>query len=402
MDMQNYFRAADILLPADCEYQKWAVIACDQHTSEPEYWDHVRDYVGSSPSTLQMFFPEADLASITSEDYDRFCANMRGYLDSGFFKEYPHSFIYVERTLENGLIRQGIIGMIDLEFYDYDPKPDTKIYATEATILQRVPPRVLLRNNATLEFSHTVTFCDDPDHRIIEPIGEMRENMQRLYSFDLMCGGGHIDGYLLGSDHCAALESVISDYEIDHSYLVGDGNHSLVTAKLSYNALKEAFPEKNWEHHPARYAMVELENIHSPSMVFESIYRISSCSDPERLLEDFNALDCEDGVPVQWFRGDDEGIVRLKLKDGVLTIEALQRFLEHWTAANDGTIDYIHGSETVRSLAKQPGVIGYLVPDMNKDMLFPYVLSGKVMPKKTFSIGHAAEKRYYLEGRKIK
>lgn len=402
MDMHNYFRAADFLLPADCDYQKWAVIACDQHTSEPEYWNQVKEYIGTAPSTLHVFFPEAELSTINSEDYDRYCTNMRNYLENQVFKEYSNSFIYVERTLENGSVRQGVVGVIDLEHYDYDPKPNTKIFATEATILQRVPPRVLLRNSASLEFSHTVIFCDDPACSIIEPIQQKRTDMELLYSFDLMYGGGHIEGYLMGSNEVAALEAAISEYESGNAYLVGDGNHSLVTAKLSYNALKAADPDTDWTNHPARFAMVELENIHNPAMVFEPIYRISQCTDPDGLIKDLQALDTAEGVPIQWFHADREGVVRLKLKDGMLPIEALQQFLEHWTTANDGSIDYIHGTETVRSLAQQPGIVGYLVPDLDKRMLFPYVLSGKVMPKKTFSIGHAAEKRYYLEGRKIK
>lgn len=400
--MPSYFRSADLLLPKECEYQKWAVIACDQHTSEPEYWNQVRRFVGDAPSTLHMFFPEADLASIKSEDYERYSANMRSYLENGVFKEYHNSFIYVERTLENGTIRQGIVGVIDLEHYDYDPKPNTRIFATEATILQRVPPRVLLRSTATVEFSHTVMFCDDPNCRIIEPVAQNRDAMEVLYDFDLMCGGGHITGYLLDQEAVCALEAALDEYEKDRVYLVGDGNHSLVTAKLSYNAMKETDPDADWSNHPARYAMVELENIHSPAMIFEPIYRISKCEDPQALLSNLQALDTEDGVPVQWFCGADEGVVRLKLKADMLPIEALQLFLEHWTAENDGSIDYIHGPDTVRSLAQQPGIVGYLVPDLNKSMLFPYVLSGKVMPKKTFSIGSAAEKRYYLEGRKIK
>lgn len=400
--MPKCFRAADFLLPADCEYQKWAVIACDQHTSEPEYWNQVKKLVGDAPSTLHTFFPEADLGILKSEDYDRYCTKMCQYLADGIFKEYPTSFIYVERTLECGAIRQGIIGMIDLEFYDYDPKPNTKVYATEATILQRVPPRVLLRNSASLEFSHTVMFCDDPDCSIIEPIGRKRSELELLYSFDLMLGGGHIEGYLIDDQDVLLLEAAISEYEKEYSYLVGDGNHSLVTAKLSYNALKEAHPEQDWSNHPARYAMVELENIHSPAMVFEPIYRISVCSDPNKLIADLTALDSADGVPIRWFHNGCEGIVHLSVKNGMLPIEALQCFLDHWMDINDGTIDYIHGAETVITLAQQPNVVGYLVPDLDKSTLFPYVLAGKVMPKKTFSIGHAAEKRYYLEGRKIK
>lgn len=399
--MSNYFRAANIMLPVNCDYSKWAAIACDQHTSEPEYWERIKTNIGSDPSTLHVFFPEAELHSITDEHLDQLRRNMYHYLDSGILKTFDNCFVYVERTLQNGTIRQGIVGVIDLDHYDYDPKPETRIFATEATILQRVPPRVKLRKGAPLEFSHTVIFCDDPQCSMIENIASLCQELPVLYDFDLMENGGHITGYLVSGEHAAALSSAIAVYEQSNVYLVGDGNHSLVTAKLAYQALKENDPNADWSNHPNRYAMVELENIHSDAMVFESIYRISTCSDPEALLSDLQQMDVPFGAEVTWFHGNREGIVRLKLEDGELPIAALQRFLEQWTQIHDGTIDYIHGKDTVRALAQNPDVIGYLVADMEKTMLFPYVLSGRVMPKKTFSIGQAAEKRYYLEGRKI-
>ena len=398
----NYFHAADFLLPKDCEMEKWAVIACDQYTSQPEYWDHVKQFVADAPSTLQMFFPEADLLEITREDYERFIQNMENYLNNHFFAEYPNSYIYVERSLVNGQIRSGVIGVVDLEYYDYDPKPDTKIFATEATVLQRVPPRVALRRNASLEFSHTVVFCDDPQCRIIESVTNIRDQLPVLYDFDLMCDGGHITGYLLTGDHARNFEQLIAEYEADNSYLVGDGNHSLVTAKLSYEAQKDTQLNVDWSNHPARYGMIELENIHSPAMLFEPIYRILVCPDPQAFLTAFLQEDHPDGAPVTWIRGENSGLVHLALNEGELIIEALQRVLDQWTASNPASVDYIHGADTVRELAHNENTIGFLVPDIEKSILFPYVLSGKVMPKKTFSIGHATEKRYYLEGRRIK
>lgn len=400
--MTNYFRAADILLPKECAYDKWAVIACDQHTSEPEYWESVREYIGNVPSTLEMFFPEADLNDVSAELFESCSSKMRAYLERDFFCVFPNSYIYVERTLSNGAIRHGIVGMIDLEHYDYAPKSNTKIFATEATVLQRVPPRIALRKIADLEFSHTVMFCDDKACALIEPVSKFREQLQNLYDFDLMTNGGHIRGYLLDGERAAEFERAISAYEAENSYLVGDGNHALVTAKLAYEALKESNPQMDWETHPARYAMVELENIHSDAMIFEPIYRIATSNDPNVMVEALCNLDAEDGVPVTWICGEREGIARLKIAEGELPIEALQRFLDRWIETDNGTIDYIHGADTVRKLAQEPGTIGFLLPDLDKSILFPYVLSGKVMPKKTFSIGHAEEKRYYLEGRRIR
>lgn len=402
IELANHFRSADILLPRECDYDKWAVIACDQHTSEPEYWEAVRCCIGDAPSTLNMFFPESDLNEISAERIEQYRHNMRAYLEKNIFAEYPESYIYVERTLQNGNIRQGIVGMIDLEYYDYAPKEETKIFATEATVLQRVPPRIALRRIADLEFSHVVMFCDDRAHTLIEPVGLMRSNLQKVYDFDLMTNGGHITGYLLRKNDAAHFEQAVKAYEAENPYLIGDGNHSLVTAKLTYEAMKEANPEIDWENHPARYAMVELENIHSDAMVFEPIYRVAMCEHPDAFLQELLDLDTPDGTPVTWVFGEQEGCVRLAVTAGQLPIEALQRFLDRWMETNDGSIDYIHGSDTVRKLAREPNTIGFLLPDLDKSILFPYILSGKVMPKKTFSIGHAEEKRYYLEGRKIR
>lgn len=400
--MMNHFRAADILLPKECDYQKWAVIACDQHTSEPEYWECVKSYINGAPSTLDMFFPEADLNKVCDDLFWQYSNNMRTYLDRNFFVQYPRSFIYVERTLANGAVRQGIVGAIDLEYYDYAIKPTTKIYATEATVLQRVPPRIALRKIADLEFPHTVVFCDDKSKSLIEPIAAKLASLKRVYDFDLMQNGGHISGYLLTGQDVDELERAVSIYEAESAYLVGDGNHALVTAKLTYEAMKNAAPNLDWENHPARYALVELENIHSDAMVFEPIYRIARCSESEELLRAFSRLDDPSGVPVTWICGQQEGCLRLNVAENELLIEVLQRFLDRWIETGSNTIDYIHGRDTVRKLAQQKGTIGFLLPDFDKAILFPYVLSGKVMPKKTFSIGHAEEKRYYLEGRKIK
>ena len=400
--LMNHFRAADILLPKSCEYDKWAVIACDQHTSEPEYWENVRKYINGSPSTLEMFFPEAELSKVSTAVFEQCSKQMETYLKEDFFQVFPSSYIYVERTLAGGDIRQGIVGMIDLAHYDYAPKEDTRIFATEATVLQRVPPRISLRKIADLEFAHTVMFCDDANYSIVEPIARMRDQLVKLYDFDLMYDGGHISGYLIDKEKSAELESAIAQYETEHPYLVGDGNHALVTAKLTYQSLKEDHAEWDWENHSARFAMVELENIHSSAMVFEPIYRIARCGCPKEMVEAFQKLDSDEGVPVNWILGEKEGCVKLALQEGELPIEALQRFLDRWMETDNGSIDYIHGTDTVRKLAQEAGTVGFLVPEFDKGILFPYILSGKVMPKKTFSIGRAEEKRYYLEGRRIR
>ena len=398
----SFFLPANILLPTNCDLQKWAVTACDQYTSQPEYWQNVKAFIGDAPSTLHMFFPEAELSSITDSKLDAYRSTMLHYLSSSVFKEYSNSFVYVERTLADGSIRQGVVGMIDLEVYDYDLKANTRIFATEETVLQRVPSRVALRKDASLEFSHTVMFCDDPSRTLIESVGAKCHSLEKLYEFDLMCNGGHICGYLLNGLQADAFAEAIASYESSNPYLVGDGNHSLVTAKLSYEALKATDPTADWSQHPARYAMVELENIHSPAMVFEPIYRILVCNEPDKFAEAFKMLDTPNGTPVIWIIGKQSGIVRVPCDDNKLIIEHLQQFLDQWIADHDGEVDYIHGADTVRMLAQKPNTVGFIVPDFDKSILFPYILYGRVMPRKTFSIGQAVEKRYYLEGRMIK
>ena len=353
----NCFRSTDFLLPVNCDLEKWAVIACDQYTAQPEYWKTVREFIGNAPSTLHTFFPEAELAIAAENGYAIYSKNMTNYLNLGILREYPNSYIYVERTLNNGDIRKGILGVIDLEHYDYEPKASTKIFATEATVLQRVPPRVELRKDAPLEFSHTVIFCDDPNFELIEPLEDKRSQFEHLYEFDLMFGGGRICGYRIDGKEAEVLEERIRAYEINNMYLVGDGNHSLVTAKLSYEALKRAKPDADWSNHPARYAMVELENIHQSAMRFEPIYRIAICTAPQELIKDFAAIDDPDGVAVTWIRGNQEGTVRLHVEDGELPIEALQRFLDQWITANSCVIDYIHGADSVKQLAQEPNTV---------------------------------------------
>lgn len=399
--MSNLFRACNVMLPVDCDFNKWAVIACDQHTSERDYWEDVKEYIADAPSTLNMFFPEAYLQDISDELLAKYADNMHRLIEQNFFKTYQNSYVYVERTLLNGKIRQGIVGIVDLEHYDYSPKETTKIYATEATVLQRVPPRIALRKVSSMEFSHTVMFCEDDLHALIEPIGAMKEKLEKLYDFELMTGGGRISGYLLRGNDAEAFESRIAEYEKENVYLVGDGNHSLVTAKLTYEAMKESNPDLDWTNHPARFAMVELENINSDAMVFEPIYRIAECDDPMAMIDAFASMDVKDGIPITWVCGGQEGSIKIPVNDE-LPIQALQRFLDEWMNAHGGSIDYIHGRNTVKKLAENGDVVGFLQPDFDKAILFPYILSGKVMPKKTFSIGHAEEKRYYLEGRIIR
>lgn len=398
--MAKYFMSADILLPKECEMERWAVIACDQFTSDHAYWDRVKNNAKGVVSTLHMIIPEADLAQADDATIEDINATMRRYLAEGVFAEYKNSYIYVERTLKNGTIRQGIVGMLDLQNYEYDPAKHPMISATENTVLERIPPRVAVRKDAPVEFPHVLLLCEDPDMSLIERVAAKKDQLPRLYDFDLMEGGGHITGWLVAGEHAEAFDADLRAYEERNVYLVGDGNHSLVTAKKCYENLM-ASGEAD-DTHPARYALVELGNIHSPAMVFEPIHRVITATDPVKLLKDIQSVCAEGGVCVPWVAGEDAGEIYLNVAKGELTVGVLQDFLDQWLAQNEGEIDYIHDTDAVLKFSKAPAAIGFLLPAMRKDELFPFVQTGRTLPRKTFSMGHGVEKRYYLEGRKIR
>lgn len=398
--MAKYFMAADILLPAACDMERWAVIACDQYTSDRAYWERVRAKAQGVPSTLHMILPEAELAEADQCVIDRINSTMRTYLESDVFQEYKSSYIYVERTLQNGAIRQGIVGMLDLEQYEYDPSLYPKISATENTVLERIPPRVAVRKDAELELPHVLLLCNDDKQQLIENVAAVKDQLPKLYDFDLMEGGGHIAGWLLSGQAAESFEQDLAAYEAENVYLVGDGNHSLVTAKTCYENLKGSATDVM--DHPARYALVELENVHSPAMVFEPIHRVITQVDADALLRDFQSICSVNGVSIPWIAGEKHGELRLSVSDGELTVGVLQDFLDQWLDNHPGQIDYIHDQEAVTVFASVPDAIGFLLPAMPKSALFPFVQTGRTLPRKTFSMGHGSEKRYYLEGRKIK
>ena len=410
----NIFKRADILLPANVEMEKWAVIACDQFTSDPAYWQRVRKNAGEGPSTIHMILPEAELGSASEADAVRAINGaMEQYLQDGVFALYADSYVYIERTLADGSIRPGLLGVVDLEGYDYHTGSVSPIRATEKTVLERIPPRQRVRKDAAVELPHVLMLCDDDERTLIEPLAAMRDSLPLLYDFDLMEQGGHIRGWLVRGEAAEAFDARFAAFAatVDSKYAdlggslllaVGDGNHSLATAKSCYEALKAANPGVDLSCHPARYSLVELENIHDPSLVFAPIHRIILDTCPEKLLEDMKQICAEDGYPVQWVIGDESGVVYLDKAKGELAVAVLQEFLDHWLADNAGVIDYIHGDEEVKELAQKENAIGFLLPAMEKHQLFRGVISGGALPRKTFSMGHAREKRYYLEGRKIR
>jgi len=413
---QNCFLPADILLPRVEDMSKWAVIACDQFSSQPEYWEDVRRVAGNAPSTINLILPEAELGTAQEAAHTaKINETMGEYLDRGVFKAYPGSYVYVERTLENGSIRKGLIGMVDLDAYDYSKGSTSAIRATEKTVVERIPPRMRVRRGAPVELPHILMLCDDHKKVLIEPVAAAKDTLPKLYDFDLMEGGGHIAGWLVSGEAAKAFSdrltaytaSVGGKYEglpgVPMVFAVGDGNHSLATAKSCYEELKKQRPGEDLSNHPARYALVELENIHDEAQAFEPIHRVVTDTNPEALLTALKTDSCATtGFPVKWYIGDKSGTIFLDQAKSQLAVGVLQGFLDRYLADHAGSIDYIHDDEALVKLAKQPGAIGFLLPAMEKSQLFRGVIADGILPRKTFSMGHAREKRYYLEGRKIR
>jgi len=404
--MKSCFSVADILLPKNDKFAQWAVIACDQFTSDRSYWDRVEAFVGDNDSTFHLVFPEIDLENDPAKRIETIHAKMQEALNKDVFTEYKNAFIYVERTLQNGTVRPGIVGTVDLEQYHYDPKQKPNIGATEQTVLERIPHRIAVRRNAPLEFPHIILFCNDEKGRIINRISARKAQLPKLYDFDLMENGGHICGWLVDGEEAKLLQAELDSYSVENAdktaFLVADGNHSLVTAKTWYEELKANNPDKDLSNHPARYAMVELENILDDSICFEPIHRVIFDTDTRQLLNDMQSICSVDGVQLTCIIGRKKQTICLDVPEGELAVAVLQRFLDTWLKNHKGRIDYIHDTEAVEAFAQQPDTIGILLPSFDKSALFAFGATGHILPRKTFSLGHSREKRYYMEGRKIK
>lgn len=419
----NIFKPADILLPKTEDFSKWSVVACDQYSSEPEYWQAAAEYVGDAPSTLNIIFPEAYLNDGNdSERIEKINKVMRQYIDDGLFTEYKDSLIYVERTQPNGAVRHGIVGMIDLECYDFSKGSQSAVRATEGTIISRIPPRQRIRRNAPLELPHILMLVDDRRKEIVEPVTEKSAELECLYDFDLMQGGGHIKGYLLndelkssvlaGLDHLENKEDFEAKYGVSGKEVlviaVGDGNHSLATAKSCWEELKPSLSAEEWETHPARFALVELMNLHDEALEFEPIHRVVFGVSPENVMnamkEYYPQLTESDngGQEITVTYQGMEKHVYIADAPSNLAVGTLQRFLDDYLAQNSGEIDYIHGADVVCSLTEKPETIGFIVGGMEKNDLFATVIKDGSLPRKTFSMGEACDKRFYLEAKKIR
>ncbi len=412
--MQTIFTAADILLPdfSNTDAAKWSVIACDQFTGDPSYWEKAAEAVGDAPSTLKLILPEVYLEEAdVKERIQAIQSNMQSCLESGTLKTYENAMVYVERIQSNGILRAGVIGKIDLEAYDYNKGSTSPVRATEATVLERIPPRMQVRAQALLELPHIMILIDDPEDTAIGSCTAAKDGMQKLYSTSLMSGGGSVDGYLMGESEQNAFQTALSallerEENRELQFAMGDGNHSLATAKACYEALKKENPDVDLSDHPARYALVEIVNLHSDALQFEAIHRIIEHTDTAKLMDTLTAeLALSEEVsdqPVTIVQNGSRKTLYIHKPSSNLAVGSLQNVLDAYLAENEGKIDYIHGEETIERLAAKADSIGFLLPDLHKSLLFPSVQKDGVLPRKTFSMGHAEDKRYYMECRKIR
>ena len=416
------FKRANILLPKNAEMEKWAVVACDQYTSEPEYWKEVENIVGDAPSTLKITLPEIYLEQDNvAERIANINKEMDHLLSTDFFKTLDNSLIYLERTGADGKVRKGLIGMVDLEDYSYEKGSQSLIRATEGTVLERIPPRVRVRENASLELPHVMLLIDDEKKEIIEGLTDKVTSEDVVYDFDLMQNGGHVKGYKVpenlmdgifkGLEELADKDNFEAKYDVKDKgvllFSVGDGNHSLATAKACYENLKKTMSEEEAKNSPARYALVEVVNLHSDALEFEPIHRVVFGVEPAKMIEEFEkyydvSRTPGEGQKVEYvYEGKNETLY-IKNPKSNLAVGSLQMFIDSYIKEHGGKVDYIHGDDVTKELGSKPGNIGFLLPPMAKTDLFKTVILDGALPRKTFSMGHSYDKRYYLEARKIK
>ena len=431
MSVASCVRVPRVLLPtASVDVHRWAVIACDQYTSQPEYWAQVEEIVGQAPSTLRMVLPELHLGAPDVAQRVHACqAAMHDYLTRGLL-ERREAIVHVERTHSGG-VQQGLLVELDLEAYDFASTATTPVRSTEGTVLDRLPPRMAVRRDAPLELPHIMVLYDDPDGTVLAPVLAARAQLEQAYDTDLMLGSGHVSGRLvtdpeLQASIFAALDALVTPaaYEdryglsADHPLLfaMGDGNHSLATAKAIWNEHKAAGAGSD---DPARWALVELVNLHDDSLSFEPIHRVvfdgaaaaddlvAAIGATERPADSLQeALDAVEAGGAQRFavvRPEGVSVVEVTDPTHQLAVGTLQSALDRWLADHpDAEVDYVHGEDVAADLGGRPGNVAFLLPGIGKDAFFRSIAVDGPLPRKTFSMGHAHDKRFYLEARAIR
>lgn len=399
-------KCVDILLPKVAEPEKWAVVSCDQFTSQRDYWQTLADFVGDAPSTLKLIFPEVYLEDDGAEERTaKINATMNDYLMSNVFYTLKDSFILVKRDTEYRS-RLGLIVAIDLEDYSYNYPTEAPLRATEGVVHDRIPPRLKIRRDAPIELPHILVVMDDRKGRVIEDLYEKRDTLEKLYDFDLNMKGGHLTGYRVDKDEVFN-RLALYEKDIDGLYgvateftlAVGDGNHSLATAQAHWNEIKKNLTPEERENHPARYALCELENLHDEGIVFEPIHRVVFGVDNEKLVKALKDNICGGGnLEVVW--GDNKQMIPCN-PIGAECIAEVQKVIDEYIAESGGVVDYIHGTEHLLSVAKEKNGVAIFMPTIQKNELFQYVVDHGNLSRKSFSMGEAEEKRYYYECHKI-
>lgn len=429
-----------LLLPrAGVSLENWAVVACDQYTSQPEYWQRVEERVAGAPSTLNVTLPEVYLDKPdTGARITKINATMTAYLNEGVLAEEAPGFMLVERRTRPTRTRRGLVVALDLERYDYRPGATSLIRATEGTIVERLPPRMEIRRHAAIELPHIMVLIDDPHKTVIEPLFETAGKPR--YDFELMEGGGHLRGFAINDANAingiaerlaklGTLDQMEAKYGTRERgvflYAMGDGNHSLATAKGIWEETKAGRPAAALEEHPARYALVELVNVHDAGLEFEPIHRVMFGVDPTAFLTmmdtHFLALDpayrrtfggpevvqrclkaARGETLIGYVDANGYSLLEFKRPPHTLAVGTLQPFLDGYLQAHPQVaIDYVHGEGVVEDLGRKPGHVGFFLPPIPKHDLFKTVVIDGVLPRKAFSMGDAEEKRFYVEARKI-
>lgn len=398
-----------ILIPnSKVDLEKWATIACDQFCARPKYWEALSEIVGESPSTLKITCPEI---YINKGDLDKRIEDvqkeMTSYVEQGLFNEYEN-FVLVEREVENGRKRVGVMIAIDLDGYNWE-RVRVPIRATEGTLVERLPVRIKIRNKAPLELPHAIILIDNPEKDIIEPIYNDRDKLEKLYDFELNMGGGRIAGYKIENskeiieklDGLLDEKVQISKYGIDAGiqFAVGDGNHSIATAKVMWEELKKSLTQEERENHPARYMLVEMVNLYGEGMDFKPIHRLIYNPTEDFLPGLKNALNGEGRLKI--LANGLEEYISCPLKAS-LAISGVQNYIENYLKNNPTVeVEYVHNEEHLVDALKECDGLGIVMPEFPNAELVNFVVNVGNLPKKAFSIGEPEHKRYYLECKSI-